>query len=94
MNKIKLRNRTIGQGDPLYFIADIGANHDGDLERAYKLIELSKEAGADAAKFQNFTAKKIVSQYGFESLVNKSSHQKNWKKSTVNISDLGIQGRI
>ena len=32
---------------PLYFIADIGANHDGDLNRAYKLIELAKNAGAE-----------------------------------------------
>jgi N-acetylneuraminate synthase len=85
MKKIKLPNRLIGEGEPLYFIADIGANHDGDLERAYKLIELAKEAGADAAKFQNFTANKIVSQFGFENLSNQSPHQKSWKKSVVEV---------
>jgi N-acetylneuraminate synthase len=85
MKKITLPNRTIGKGEDLYFIADIGANHDGDLERAYKLIELAKEAGADAAKFQNFTAKKIVSQYGFENLQNQSPHQKKWKKSVIEV---------
>jgi len=47
---------TVGEGHPTYFIADIAANHDGDLERAKLLIRLAKEAGADAAKFQNFQA--------------------------------------
>ena len=48
--KIKFGNRLIGTGEPLYFIADIGANHDGNINKAFKLIELAKEAGADAAK--------------------------------------------
>ena len=47
-----------------YFIADIAANHDGDLERAKKLCLLAKEAGADAAKFQHFKAETIVSGEG------------------------------
>src|ERR1041385_7111369 len=62
--EIKFGNRTIGMSHPTYFIADIAANHDGDLERAKLLIRLAKEAGADAAKFQNFDAPKIVSDYG------------------------------
>lgn len=68
------------EGRP-YFIADIAANHDGDIKRAYKLIELAKEAGADVAKFQNFKAKTIVSRNGFESLGRQLSHQAAWKKS-------------
>ena len=75
MRKVKIGKRTIGEEEPLYFIADIAANHDGDLNRAMKLIELAKESGADAAKFQNFQAPKIVSKYGFESMGKKSSHQ-------------------
>lgn len=70
-----------------YFIADIAANHDGDLDRAYKLIELAKEAGADAAKFQNFKAKTIVSRNGFDSLGGKLSHQSAWKKSVYDTYD-------
>ena len=69
MKKIKFGNKVIGTGEPLYFIADIGANHDGDINRAYRLIELAKEAGADAAKFQNVQASKIVSKVGFEKVV-------------------------
>jgi sialic acid synthase SpsE len=85
MNTIKIGNRIIGKTQPLYFVADIGANHDGSLEKAYKLIELAKEAGADAAKFQNFQAKKIVSKYGFDNLGLKLSHQANWKKSVFEV---------
>ena len=66
--EIRLKNRSIGNNSPIYFIADIGANHDGDINRAFKLIELAKIAGADAAKFQNFQANKIVSKLGFEKL--------------------------
>ena len=51
-----------------YFIADIAANHDGSLTRAKKLIRLAKLAGADAAKFQHFSAKTIVSDVGFKKL--------------------------
>ncbi|MEJ0034116.1 MAG: N-acetylneuraminate synthase family protein [Bacteroidota bacterium] len=85
MRTVKIGKRTIGEGHPLYFVADIAANHDGDLNRAYKLIELAKEAGADAAKFQNFKASKIVSREGFESLGGQLSHQKNWKKSVYEV---------
>jgi N-acetylneuraminate synthase len=85
MRTIKIGKSAIGDGHPLYFIADIGANHDGDLTRALRLIELAKEAGADAAKFQNFQASKIVSKEGFESLGGQLSHQKSWKKSVFEV---------
>lgn len=82
---MKIDKKYLGGDKPLYFIADIAANHDGDLDRALKLIELAKEAGADAAKFQNFQAHKIVSKYGFENLGQQLSHQKNWKKSVFEV---------
>ena len=47
-----INDREIGPGFKTYFIADIAANHDGDLSRAKELIYLCAEAGADAAKFQ------------------------------------------
>ncbi len=72
---------------PTYFIADIAANHDGDLERAKALIWLAKEAGADCAKFQHFKAGKIVSDKGFEALGAQSAHQSSWKKSVVEVYD-------
>src|SRR4026207_1406827 len=83
--EIKFGNRTIGPNHPTYFIADIAANHDGNLERAKLLIRLAKEAGADAAKFQNFDAPKIVSDYGFTHMNAQVSHQASWKKSVFEV---------
>ncbi len=82
---IKIGKRKIGPSYATYFIADIGANHDGDLGRAKELIRLAKKAGADAAKFQNFSAKKIVSDYGFKNLGGQQSHQSKWKKSVFEV---------
>ena len=50
-----------------------------------KLIHLAKEAGADAAKFQNFQANKIVSKTGFDNMKGKLSHQAKWKKSVFEV---------
>ena len=83
--EIKLHDRTIGPTHPTYFIADIAANHDGDLDRAKLLIRLAREAGADAAKFQNFDAPKIVSDYGFSHMNAQVSHQASWKKSVTEV---------
>lgn len=83
--EIKIGNKVIGAGKSVYFIADIAANHDGDLERAKKLIDLAKEAGADAAKFQNFHAAGIVSDYGFKHLGGQQSHQASWKRSVFEV---------
>lgn len=68
-----------------FFIADIASNHDGSLERAYMLIELAKEAGADVAKFQNFRAHTIVSDYGFKNMGEKVSHQATWEKTVYEV---------
>jgi sialic acid synthase SpsE len=83
--EIKIGKRLIGPSHPTYFIADIAANHDGNLERAKMLIRMAKEAGADAAKFQNFRAPKIVSDYGFKHMDGQVSHQAGWKKSVFEI---------
>ncbi|HPH97355.1 MAG TPA: N-acetylneuraminate synthase family protein [Anaerolineaceae bacterium] len=82
---IKIGSHILGEGHPTYFIADIAANHDGSLKRAKRLIRLAKEAGADAAKFQNFRARQIVSDYGFSHLGGQLSHQAAWKKSVVEV---------
>ena len=83
--QVKIGSHLIGLDHPTYFIADISANHDGDLDRAKLLIRLAKEAGADAAKFQNFRAAKIVSDYGFSSMKQQLSHQASWKKSVFQV---------
>ena len=79
--------RPVGFNHPTYFIADIAANHDGDMVRAKELIHLCAEAGANAAKFQNFTAATIVSDYGFKNLDSQQSHQSKWKRSVFEVYD-------
>jgi len=80
---LEIQGKKIGHPYPTYFIADIAANHDGDLERAKDLIYSVAEAGADAAKFQHFKAESIVSDYGFKALGTQKSHQSKWNKSVV-----------
>jgi sialic acid synthase SpsE len=78
---ISINDRKISINDPVYFIAEIGSNFDGDLSRAKELIYMAKEAGADAAKFQHYTAGSLVSDYGFKQKGSGQSHQAAWKKS-------------
>jgi sialic acid synthase SpsE len=82
---LNISGRKIGVDEPVYFVADIAANHDGDLNRAIDLISLAAEAGADAAKFQHFKAETIVSDEGFNSLGGQLSHQSKWNKSVFEV---------
>lgn len=82
---VRIADRPIGPDHPTYFVADIAASHDGELSRAIDLIGLASEAGADAAKFQNFTARQIVSARGFRELGTKLSHQSRWEKSVTEV---------
>ncbi len=81
--KINIDGKDIGDGCPCYCIAEVGSNFDGSIERAKKLIDLAKECGADAVKFQSFKADKIVSEKGFEGL--KTGFQEKWDKPVVEV---------
>jgi sialic acid synthase SpsE len=83
--ELEIAGRRIGRDHPTYFVADIAANHDGDLQRAIALVHLAAEAGADAAKFQHFKAESIVSDVGFRSLGGQQSHQAKWKRSVFEV---------
>ncbi|MCJ7623219.1 MAG: N-acetylneuraminate synthase family protein, partial [Anaerolineaceae bacterium] len=50
----------VGDGHPIYFVGEIGINHNGDLVIAKKLIKAAKECGADAVKFQKRTPELCV----------------------------------
>ena len=57
---IHVNNKIIGEGNPVFFIAEAGVNHNGSMVFAKKLIDISAEAGADAVKFQSFKTENII----------------------------------
>lgn len=57
----KARSYTIGHDQPVFFIAEAGVNHNGDARLAHDLIDVAVAAGADAVKFQTFSAETLVS---------------------------------
>ena len=83
--QLDIGGQLVGGEAPTYFIADIAANHDGNLSHAIDLINLAAEAGADAAKFQHFKAETIVSDAGFRAFGSQQSHQAAWKKSVFEV---------
>lgn len=62
MNEIKINSAKIGKDNPCFTIAEAGANHDGEVEKALKLIDSAIESKADSIKFQNYKASKLVTK--------------------------------
>lgn len=54
-NKVSVGKKAIGVGEPVYIIAEIGINHNGDIEIAKQLMDVAVETGCDAVKFQKRT---------------------------------------
>jgi N,N'-diacetyllegionaminate synthase len=59
---LQIGDKKVGEGQPVFVIAEAGVNHNGDMSLAHKLIDAAKEAGADAVKFQTFTPEELVSE--------------------------------
>lgn len=79
----QIGKRRVGPNEPTYFIAEVGSNFDRSLDEAYRLVDLAKESGADAIKFQSFLADKIVSEHSFRNL--KVGFQSKWKKDVFDV---------
>lgn len=62
MSDIDIAGRAIGPGHPCFVIAEVGVNHNGDLEIARDLVRAAKECGADCVKFQTFRAEAIATR--------------------------------
>ena len=71
----------------VFFIAEAGVNHNGDRSSALELIDIAADAGADAIKFQTFTAKELVSmsapkaEYQIKNDLADESHLKMFRKT-------------
>lgn len=59
LSKINIGKRIVGEGEPVFIIAEAGVNHNGDLTLAKKMIEVAKESGSDAVKFQSFKTEQL-----------------------------------
>ena len=57
---VNISDRIIGDGHPPFFIAEIGANHNGDMDLCHRLIDAAADAGVDAVKFQSWTDKSLL----------------------------------
>jgi N-acetylneuraminate synthase len=55
-----IAGRPVGIGHPPFVIAELSANHNGDIERAFAIIQAAREAGADAVKLQTYTAESMT----------------------------------
>ena len=79
--------------DKVYVIAEAGVNHNGNLNIAKKLIKAAKTSGADAVKFQNFTAENLVTKkaqkapYQIKNTKNNSSQFNMLKKLELKTED-------
>jgi sialic acid synthase SpsE len=60
MMTIDVGGQAVGDGQPIYFIAEAGVSHNGSLELARRLVEIAVECGADAVKFQKRTVRDIL----------------------------------
>jgi N,N'-diacetyllegionaminate synthase len=67
MTRLKIGDRWVGDGEPVYIVAEAGSNHNGSFEQALRLIDVAVEAGADAVKFQNFKAARLYPRSAGES---------------------------
>lgn len=56
MTSVSIANRVVGPGEPTFMIAELSANHGGDLDLALETIRLAADSGADAIKLQTYTA--------------------------------------
>ncbi len=60
MNSLVINNTKIDSESPVYIIAEIGINHNGDMNNVFKLIDIASEAGCNAVKFQKRTPELAV----------------------------------
>jgi N,N'-diacetyllegionaminate synthase len=92
MKRVKIDDRLVGEAEPCFIIAEAGVNHNGDVNLAKRLVDVAKEAGADAVKFQTFKAEELVTE-----AAEKAGYQKETTSSEESqfemIKKLELSGR-
>lgn len=78
--RAQVGNREVGTGSSCFVIAEIGVNHNGDMDMAHRLVDEATSAGADAVKFQTFRAEFLVSNH---------SKKANYQLETTGSDDAG-----
>ena len=64
MSEFKIGRRSVGGNHPAFIVAEVGINHQGDVNLAKQLIEIAALAGADAVKFQKRTIERMLAKEG------------------------------
>ena len=62
LHQIEINGRLVGANNPCFVIAEAGVNHNGDLDMAKRLVDAAYSIGADAVKFQTFTASTLATK--------------------------------
>lgn len=78
MQTVKLGNVKVGPGHSPYIIAEVGSNHNGDMNLCRELIDAAADAGADAVKFQSWTDKSLIAQEEYERNTEYSDKKKHF----------------
>jgi len=78
MQTVKLGNVEVGSGHPPYIIAEVGSNHNGDMNLCGELIDAAAEAGANAVKFQSWTDKSLIAEEEYERNTDYSDKKKHF----------------
>ena len=86
--RIKIEDRYIGNNEPVFIIAEIGSNHNQDINIAKKLIDVAAAGGADAAKFQLFDADELYKpEDEFYSAFKKNQFNTDWLSELKNYTE-------
>ena len=64
MKTVRVGDKSIGQDQPCFIVAEIGINHNGDIDLAKRLISVAVAAGCDAVKFQKRTIEVVYTVEG------------------------------
>jgi N,N'-diacetyllegionaminate synthase len=78
MKNVTLGNIEIGPGKPPYIIAEVGSNHNGDMDLCKRLIDSAAEAGAHAVKFQSWTENTLIAKEEYERNTDYSDKKKHF----------------